>query len=242
MTEKLRASNFLKNIREHIVSYVFPSFCLGCDVEGVLICPTCIKKIPIDGVFCCPGCHSDSDGGRVCPLCIGTTYIGSHIAVTAYSEHVFISEIIHTLKYCYREQTVELLRPLFELFFQKNNRFFHGISCVVPVPLHARRYAERGFNQAALIARLVSNILRVPYRDDMLKRQSYTKQQATLSKQQREHNVHDAFVCPKDMDAEMSHVLLVDDVYTTGSTIGACAQILQKHGVQRVQSFSLARG
>jgi len=111
---------------------------------------------------------------------------------------------------------------------------------VVPVPLHAARLRERGYNQAALLAREMAHRVGLAVDEHTLTRQRATAPQVELDAEQRKENVHDAFLCTSSVLAGR-HVLLVDDVCTTGSTLEACAVALQKGGACDVWALTLAR-
>jgi ComF family protein len=110
---------------------------------------------------------------------------------------------------------------------------------IIPVPLHTARQAERGYNQAALLARIVSQEVGVPIGETALVRAKATQQQALLKAVERRENVRDAFACRGDVRGK--HVVLVDDVCTTGSTLEACAAALRASGAASVCAFTLAR-
>lgn len=111
---------------------------------------------------------------------------------------------------------------------------------IVPVPLHASRLRERGYNQAALLARELAQRAEIALNERTLVRKRATAPQVELSAKERRENVHDAFCCSDDGLAE-KHVLLVDDVCTTGATLEACAIALRKSGARSVQALTLAR-
>lgn len=112
---------------------------------------------------------------------------------------------------------------------------------IVPVPLHAARERERGFNQSIILGRAAGEVLHVPVRS-LLTRTRATSPQARLSRAERLINVHDAFRYITDFAPVPYTVLLIDDVITTGATISACASALRLAGVSRVYALALARG
>src|SRR5262249_41865830 len=112
---------------------------------------------------------------------------------------------------------------------------------LVPVPLHRRRERERGFNQSYLLARRVGHIWNVPVRRDVLQRAVYTVPQTQLSGEARRSNVRTAFVLRHVDVVAGRRVLLVDDVFTTGSTATACAVCLRKAGAAEVGVLTVAR-
>ena len=114
-------------------------------------------------------------------------------------------------------------------------------SLIVPVPLHPKRLRERGFNQALILAREVSKRFSLPLEFLALERHKLTEPQVNLSKEQRLENVRGAFAVRKNKRIEGQRVILVDDVYTTGSTIKECAGTLMRSGAADVAVLTLAR-
>jgi ComF family protein len=114
------------------------------------------------------------------------------------------------------------------------------IDLVVPVPLHPSRLAERGFNQAALLARPIARALGIPLLARGLDRTRDTPRQATLDRVLRLENVAAAFVARAPEKVSARRILLVDDVRTTGATLRACAVALQKAGASCVYDTALA--
>lgn len=114
---------------------------------------------------------------------------------------------------------------------------------IVPVPLHRWRLWRRRYNQAALIAKELAQALDMTYRPDILVRRKATQTQGHLSTKEREKNVKQAFVIHPDHGAMVKgkNILLIDDVYTTGSTVKECAKVLKKAGAARVNVLTVAR-
>ncbi len=112
---------------------------------------------------------------------------------------------------------------------------------VVPVPLHAMRLAERGFNQSALLARIVARRLHAPFKALALARVRDTPRQALLERDARLTNVAGAFACARPASVAGRHVLLVDDVCTTGATLASASDALARAGARRVTCAVVAR-
>ena len=115
----------------------------------------------------------------------------------------------------------------------------HHFDVIVPVPLHRARERERGFNQAALLARRIGRRLAVPTRPRWLARIRPTRPQSELSAGERRANVRGAFRASRRVAGR--HVLVVDDILTTGATVDACARALRDAGAQRVGVLTVAR-
>jgi ComF family protein len=111
---------------------------------------------------------------------------------------------------------------------------------IIPVPLHPTRQRERGFNQASLLAELLSAEVSIPSKL-LLERVRYTTTQTALDRAERMENLHNAFRLRKNMDVRGLRVLLIDDVLTTGSTLNECARILKRAGAISVHAATAAR-
>jgi ComF family protein len=148
-----------------------------------------------------------------------------------------LREALHQLKYRGHTALAEPLGNLMAVYWMQ-----HTIPAdvVVPVPLHAARLRERGYNQAALLARAMAQRIGLPLDERTLVRERATAPQVDLDARQRKENVHDAFRC-SDRTLAGRQVLLVDDVCTTGATLEACAVALYEGGARGVQALTLAR-
>lgn len=112
---------------------------------------------------------------------------------------------------------------------------------IVPIPLHKKRMRQRGYNQAELIARELGRLLQIPVRSDLLVRCVNTRPQKELNDKERKNNLKKAFkICEKGVQLEC--ILLVDDIYTTGSTMDGAAQALRDTGVAKVYGINVSIG
>lgn len=114
--------------------------------------------------------------------------------------------------------------------------------CLIPIPLHKRKFRERGYNQAELIARGTSEITGICVRSDIVRRWRFTDTQTKLNIEQRKKNMDDAFEVVPGKESAVHHMrcIIVDDVITTGATIQSCAGELHAAGASRVIAASLA--
>ena len=223
-----------------ITDVLFPVFCICCKKEGTLLCEPCREKIPVLGVFLCPRCGEDTPQGITCLGCASKVLVHQHVALAPYEKGSVIESLIENCKYTYSPDVNESFDILIQKFFNEFPHVLSKIECIVPVPLHKKRYAERGFNQSEILARILGKILQVPV-EHAIKRTRYTHQQATLSKQERVSNVADAFECVHAEALTGKHIVLVDDVYTTGSTLQSCAEAAKQALPASISGFSFAR-
>jgi ComF family protein len=147
-----------------------------------------------------------------------------------------LREAVHQLKY---RRVRRIAEPLGKLMAEHLIAHPVAIDAVVAIPLHGTRLAERGFNQAHVLASEVANLLDLPLIDVGLKRVRATEQQAHLDARARAENMRDAFAW--EGAAPPRRLLLVDDVLTTGATMGACAIALRSAGAEAVHGMALAR-
>ena len=117
------------------------------------------------------------------------------------------------------------------------NNFF---DCIVPVPLHKRRGAERGFNQSELLAVPISRKIGCPVNIFSLKRKKYTVPQVSLSGEVRRKSLFGVFFCVKKEEIIGKNIILIDDIYTTGSTMEECSKVLKEAGAQKVWGLVVA--
>jgi ComF family protein len=147
--------------------------------------------------------------------------------------------LIHQLKYADRHDA----RTLFGRWLVEAGRdVLPGVDMIVPVPLSRLRLFTRHFNQAAVLASELARRTGIPMQPTLLRRRRWTKSQVGMTRDQRRRNIQGAFAVPKLRRAEVAgrNVLLVDDVVTTGATVGACARALKRAGAARVDVLALA--
>ena len=176
----------------------------------------------------------------LCPECRRQNFYFKKAFIPTLYEGV-MKKVIHLLKYNKKMGIMRSLKKIIKSYFDHLDFSFSHLDLVVPIPLHRRKLKERGFNQAELIARVIARHLQVRLTKGNLKRVKATITQTTLSRKERRKNIKEAFEI-KDKDGfQAKNVLLVDDVYTTGTTIKEAARVLKEAGVKEVYVFTLAR-
>jgi len=225
----------LRRGAQGLLDLLYPPRCAGCGRMGELFCAACQARVEQPPAPACPRCGRPAEDERLCPTCLATPSSLDAIAAAA----VFASPLrdaIHHLKY---ENGRSLAEPLAAILIAAWQRASFPTDVILPVPLHRQRIAERGYNQSALLARAFGRGVAVPVDEKMLMRTRATRQQVGLDRTERAHNVAGAFVCRGDFPGK--RVVLLDDVYTTGSTLEACAEALHNAGAIAVCGFVLAR-
>ncbi len=207
---------------DRLFAYLLPEYCLGCQKEGDIVCDTCvlsIEKPSLEALY---------------------TPSSDHMAMWRYEQASIPAELLKAWKYRFQKKAFRYFIPAFHAFVQEQRTWCADIDMVVPIPLHKRRECERGFNQSASIAEEMSKVLGIPW-SSVLERNRQTKVQATLSREEREKNMHEVFTLKSGIPVANMSFLLVDDVYTTGATMGEAARVLKAHGAKRVALFTLCK-
>ena len=190
----------------------------------------------------CPACADALGGGRgpfCVPCVVSVEECESAIDSIAFAEYGgALARAVQRFKY---EDKPELALPLGALVRRACRRSALRADVVVPVPLHARRLACRGYNQSALLGRHVARSIGAPLVTRALARVVETAPQVDLPREARRSNVEGAFRVMRGALVEGRAIALVDDVSTTGSTLRACRQALIDAGASRVTSVVLAR-
>jgi ComF family protein len=225
-----------------ILDFIFPKYCIGCRRVGRYICSECFAQLEYTSHDVCPGCFRFSPEGNTHGICTEKTYLDGTLSIWNYS--VVMKTVIKAVKYklmydIYSELLPQILEEKFDKFNQKKKKYPSAV--IQPVPLYIKRERRRGFNQSEVLAQFFSKKLKLPMVSSVIKTKSTLPQAHLYSKQEREKNIQDAFeVSGEDMAGKI--IILVDDVFTSGSTTNEIARILKAHNASRVFTFSLAHG
>ncbi|ANA41458.1 MULTISPECIES: ComF family protein [Geobacter] len=231
-----------------LLDILFPPLCHLCrapipGAEELHLCPACLARAkPIGSPLCTVcGVPFATEGGidHRCGDCIVSPppYEGAR---AAYLFEGPVQELVHRFKYGHR---THLRRPLALLAAERLTSFVAEAApdLIIPVPLHRSRLRERGFNQAILMGELLARQWRIPLHRATLGRVRATPPQVGLTSAQRRENIRGAFAVPSPAALAGRRVLLLDDVFTTGSTIAECALVLRKAGAAAVHAATVAR-
>lgn len=223
-----------------ILDLIFPKRCVSCKRFGEYVCKNCLSKIKKLRNTICPMCERASFDGKTHPGC--RTRYSLDGSTVFYKYDGPVRAAIKRLKYKpYLSELVNtLVVSILDSIESKRGQFIHFV--IVPVPLHPQRERERGFNQAALIGKELAQKLNIEFKDDILKRTRYTKPQVELKGEERRKNISDAFaIAPNILVSQYPNILLIDDVWTTGSTMRACGNVLKRAGAKKVWAMTLVR-
>lgn len=238
----------MEKILTGIADLIFPPRCATCgellEQHGPLpFCPPCMAGLRFIGSPLCPRCGAPFPAAEredhLCGECLITQrpYAVAR-SVGRYEETLLTA--IHRFKYRGRTGIGDLLGGMMADFADAlwDMTLFERI---LPVPLHKRRLRERGFNQAVILARALERRFGIPLDFTLLKRDRFTPPQVGLDRKERSANVRGAFRVTHPERIAGRRLLLVDDVYTTGSTLSECARVLIKAGAEAVAVLTMAR-
>lgn len=225
-----------RDLGDRFLNLLYPPRCVGCHRLGACFCAGCLEQIPrVEPPFC-TRCGDRAAADGLCARCRISPLQIECIRSVAYFEGA-LREALHHFKYRGRTALAVPLGDLLAMYWMQ-----HALPAdvVVPVPLHAARLRERGYNQAALLARAMARRTGLALDEQTLVRQRATAPQVELDARQRQENVRDAFRC-SGRALVGKRVLLIDDVCTTGATLEACAVALYEEGARSVQALTVAR-
>ncbi len=225
-----------------VLNFVYPARCLGCDValvdSGLHLCDGCWRKIVEPPAARCGRCSGPvAQACEVCSNCREWETPAFERALVLAPFQGPMQAAIHALKFQYQ---LDLGRELGHHLARVADygRFWPQIDVLVPVPLHAARQRERGYNQSELIAAGLGAGIGKPVDGGLLRRRLQTRQQAKLEAEDRRRNLAGAFRAQGEIAS--LRIGLVDDVLTTGATLDACAAALVTAGCRRVLAIAAA--
>jgi len=232
----------IRKILKKCLNLLFPLTCLGCGRPSTQICEDCLKNIRPLGYQECSTCRRPSIKGEFCSENCKNTLLKEPVAFdnlivcSRYDKKGVLKKLIEELKYHYSEETALILANFLK---EKLKSLKTENQIIVPVPLHYKRIKERGFNQAEALLKAVNE-----NQTKALKRIINTEKQAHLNKSERLKNIKNAFEINKNFANEIinKHIILIDDVCTTGATINECAKVLKQNGACQITALVLARG
>lgn len=232
-----------EKIREGGLDLVFPARCPVCDEAAPfpeLICPACRNAfVAVSGARCqkC-GKHVEDEREEYCRGCrIIMHQFDRGMGLFTYES---VAKSMYRFKYAGRR---EYARYYGEEIVRRLGRFIRvwKPDALVPVPVHYTRKRERGYNQAEVLAKVIGGKMGIPVEGRLIRRVRKTLPQKLLGDRERQNNLKRAFKIDRN-DVKLKTVIIIDDIYTTGSTVDACAAALKCAGVKKVYFITAAIG
>ena len=227
----------LNRLGKNASDFFFPQFCVGCSLEGDILCVSCLGKLERISPPFCNRCGLPQNGTGPCRDCSGSGMCIDGIRSSLLFKKL-TREIIHQFKY----KNLRAFAPfLASLLNESIANYCLTADALIPVPLHPARLRGRGYNQAFLLAAELEKLSHIPVYSDILSRTTNTIPQAkTSNSRERRKNMQGSFMC-KYGKLKDKRVLLIDDVATSGATLDACAFSLKQAGAVSVWGLTVAR-
>lgn len=226
----------LKNIFSSTVHLFYPHTCTGCGSDLLstdnLLCLKCIHNLPHTNFAALANNQIEKDfWGRI--------NLEAACSQFYFSKEFLIQHLIHQLKYKGDTKIGFYLGEIMGKTLLKSNRF-STIDALVPLPLYADKEHKRGYNQATVICNGMSAVMNIPVLNEAVVRKQATETQTRKHRTERWENVKDSFKVAKPGELSSKHVLLVDDVITTGATLEACGNVILQQGDVKLSIATLA--
>jgi ComF family protein len=221
--------NYTNTFFNSLLHLVYPKLCAGCGSDLVtgdhLICLSCMSGLPETNFFM----HAGNPVEKI---------FWGRLKLEAASSHMYFTKgsvmqnLLHQFKYRGRSEVgIYFGNMIGESFI--NTERFGKVDALVPLPLHFKKEKKRGYNQAAVICDGIAGKMNVPVLKDVIKRRIKTETQTQMNRMERWDNIEGKFELIKSSMIKNKHLLLVDDVITTGATLEACgAELLKGEGVK----------
>lgn len=214
----------------------FPRCCVICgrllSRDECFLCLPCLSGLPRTGMHLQKGNEVERNFWGKFPVVRATSFF-------YYAKGGDVRQLLYELKY-YGNKRMGVVLGKYMAAELLLSDFFKGIDCLIPVPLHPEKERRRGYNQSERLAAGVASATRIPVVPDVLARSRYTATQTRKSQYERWENVAGLFACEHPEHLENKHILLVDDVLTTGATIVACADAIKHIPGIRISVLTLA--
>jgi ComF family protein len=231
-----------QKIWDDFLSLFYPDLCLACQQVLVgsekVLCTACLYELPLTGYALTP------QQNEVCSKFWGKVQVEYGLAYLYFRKATKVQRLMFALKYQGQPEIGSLLGELFGRELQRAGFEKAGLrgtfDYILPIPLHPRKQAKRGYNQSAYFAQGLSQGLQVEMRSDILVRKIETQTQTRKDRLARFENMKSVFAIENKESIEGKHLLLVDDVITTGATLESALTLLLAQGAAKVSVAAIA--
>jgi ComF family protein len=235
--EILKSNKFwLKQWTSDLVGLLFPNLCNACGLSLFqnenTICTKCLYDLPFTDYHL----HQEN---RVAKQLWGRLPLNAAMAMLYFRKGAKVQNLIHNLKYNNRTEVGVFLGNLLGSRLKKSESY-QDVDLIIPVPLHHKKLRQRGYNQSTYIAEGVAEKMEISFTEKVLIRKLATDSQTKKSRYNRYENMKEVFGIANHDQIQNKHILLIDDVITTGATLEACANQLLNNGAAKVSIAALA--
>lgn len=226
----------LREFLRRLFDFLAPRLCCICqtrlDAHENSVCEDCLRNLPYTMY------HTKALDNPLARLFWKRINIERATALFFYYPRSEAANIIYDMKY-HGGRDIGYDMGRYSALWLEKHHFFEGIDCIIPVPLSRKRLRKRGYNQSEDIAEGLSSVTHLPILTDVVRRVTFHESQTHLSHFQRQENLKDAFQLRHPGKIADKHILVVDDVITSGATVCACASVLEKAGEVKISVFAL---
>jgi len=226
----------MKSALQSLLHLFFPHTCAGCGTDIIshdqLLCLHCIDRLPHTGF------HRYA-GNPVEKIFWGRLPIACATSLLYFTKSSLLQHLIHQFKYKGKVEIGRYIGRCMGEVMQEASRF-ENIDALVPLPLFAARERKRGYNQSGILCEGIAEIRQLPILRNIIARKSATETQTRKTRTERWANISGRFELVRPEAIQGKHILLVDDVITTGATLEACGQELMTAGNTRLSIFTMA--
>ncbi len=219
-----------------LINLFFPKICHACDkilIDNESdICVGCRHELPLTNY------HFDRPE-IVKKIFYGRVHLEAATALFYFHKSGIVQQLLHNLKYKGKEEIGRVFGNWLGAELLETS-YFKSIDVVIPVPIHSKKLKQRGYNQVALFAQQIAKVLNASYVDGVLLKSINTQTQVFQSREARFQSVAHSFYAQNLKRIENKHILLVDDIITTGATIEACALVLNPVNKSRLSVATIA--
>lgn len=223
-------------IQKNLLNVLFPNFCNGCDAlllkNESVICTKCFHHLPFTQ-------HHQIESTEIDKKFYGLLPYESAASLLYFNKKGITQNLIHNLKYKNRQEVGTFLGNLYCKEIE-NNTVLHQIDYIIPVPLHQKRLQERGYNQVLTFCKAIEENTKIKTLEKVLIKTKNLKSVTDKTKENRLAQNKDVFSIQHPEKIEGKHLLLIDDVFTTGATIEACAREILKIKETKISILTIA--
>ncbi len=238
---------------------IYPPICVSCNnviklsknFDESFICENCLRDAReyIQTEDLCIKCSKPIDikskqqvKEQKCEYCLefeDDFYFEKNISVIEYNS--YFAKMLRKFKFGYNKNVSSAFVKILENYLIDNKEIFNEYDYITCVPIYKNREKFRGFNQSELLGVKICEIVDKPFNKNILIKIKNTYPQTTVPQNERKNNIKDAIVLSDKYDIKDKRILLVDDVFTTGSTLNECAKILKENGCRNVSCFTILK-
>jgi len=221
---------------QELVNLFYPKICQICDDPLLknerVLCLKCLHELPVAN-------YSFNNENPVKKVFYGRVSVENATSLLIFKKKGSVQKLIHQLKYKGQQEIGSFLGAWLGAELAKIPAYCE-IDAVIPVPLHKLKLRSRGFNQVEGFGKELAEALKIPYLDQVLLKKSFSTTQTMKERLARWGNIEETFILARPQDIKNKHVLLVDDLITTGATLEACANTLKEAGGVKISIATMA--